>query len=179
MTVRVFDIGRGFNAPIRVGDSLTFEGRLYVIIALNITLVKSQNWDGECVAQLVGSKRAYPEGKITFNMEQVIKGGADFLDRHKAIKLGTIIPGAIIPDGKKDIAYQVSKINSVKYKFVDLFIDFEAEIIDEWTTAEIDEALKADNKCRLKVISGSGKDELVSDDRSKPKLKLIKERKYD
>ncbi|RHW51300.1 hypothetical protein DS831_04570 [Bombilactobacillus bombi] len=171
MTVRVLNIGRGFNTAVKVGDSLMFEGKLYVIIALNIKMVKSQNWDGECVAQLVGSSRVSPKYK-TAHLEQIIEGKADFLDRHEVIKLGTILH-----DSTEGIAYRVSKINSVKYKFVDLFIDFEAEIIDEWTTAEIDEALKADNKCRLKVISGSGKDELVSDDRNKPNLKLIKEQK--
>lgn len=50
MTLTVFEIKRGFNDSVFIGDSAIFENELYVIIALRIECVLAQSWIGQCVA---------------------------------------------------------------------------------------------------------------------------------
>lgn len=76
-------------------------------------------------------------------------------------------------DAKDGVVAQATRIDRVCYRFVDLIVFYDFEIVEEWTQAEINEALQDERRRKFKIVKGSGTNELAND-YSQPDLKIIK-----
>lgn len=166
MTTRVIDIHKGFNEPISVGDSLAYNHELYVVIALKIHFASLQNWVGQCVIQKVGSKRVSRDFEGKKDVELTFHPSKKNGNYPHPVKIGDFIDCG---DGS---VCQAVKINKIYYRFINLVISYDFQIIDEWSNADIDKALQDEHKRKFQLIKGLGNDEFVNENH-KPDLKLI------
>ena len=168
MTVRVIDIKKGFNEPMSVGDSLTYRQELYVVIALKVNFALTENWCGQCVIQKVGSKRVSQNFEGKQNFELTFKHSKKNGNYPHPLRIGDFI------DNKEGAAFKVNSINKIYYKFTNLIVSYDFKTIDEWTNAEMNEALQEERKRNFTVIKGLETDESVND-QHRPNLRLVVE----
>lgn len=150
MSLKVVHVKKSYNESISIGDILTFGIKQYVVIALQIDYTLTESWVGKCVIQEVGSK----------NLSQELKGEKNSLKRFKQPKKGDypyIKPHKLgdFIDFKNGVVCQVVKINQVYYKFVDLIVSYDFEVVSEWTVAEVDKAINSWRERNFKLINGS------------------------
>lgn len=141
------------------------------MIALQIDYTLTESWVGKCVIQEVGSK----------NLSQELKGEKNSLKRFKQPKKGDypyIKPHKLgdFIDFKNGVVCQVVKINQVYYKFVDLIVSYDFEVVPEWTAAEVDKAINNWRKRNFKLINGLNIKGSNNEKSKIPNLKLVKKK---
>ncbi|BDC77843.1 hypothetical protein [Enterococcus faecalis] len=62
--------------------------------------------------------------------------------------------GKIIFSSDKKMAYEVISINSIHYEFVELVVEYTAQMIVPWSEQEINKALLDERKSTFKVLEG-------------------------
>ena len=73
-------------------------------------------------------------------------------DTLRLAKLAKI--GNIIFSSDKKMAYEVISINSINYEFVDLVVEYTAQMIVPWSEQVINKALFDERKSTFKVLEG-------------------------
>ena len=170
MVLKVIYIKKSYNESISIGDPLTVDKKLYVVVALKISYTLTNCWGGQSVIQEVGSENIsqdYEVGENSFIRFKIPKKGYP-----KPHKLGDFI------DFQNGIVCQVTKINQVYYSFVDLIVSYDFEVVSEWTAAEVDKAINNWRKRNFKLINGSNI-KGSNNEKSKvniPNLKLVKKK---
>lgn len=139
----------GFNEKVSIGESIECKGDKYIVIRIlevkKLWGSKSINLKIIVLVQKVGEPsdfRNYKKEAVLTNCYNQLK------DDKRIIKTGEIILF------KEGIAYEVVSINSFRYEFVDLVVEYSVRLIVPWSEEEINEALKDERKSTFKVLEG-------------------------
>lgn len=139
----------GFNEKVSIGESIEYLGDKYIIIRIlkisKFYFSQSIRLTVRVLVQKVGALSDYYKCK----REVIVDNRYDqSKDDKRIIKIGDII----FP--KKGIAYEVVSINSFRYEFVDLVVEYSVRLIIPWSKEEINEAVKDERKSTFKVLEG-------------------------
>lgn len=142
----------GFNEKVSIGESIEYRGDKYIIIRiLKINkhyFSKSISLTVRVIVQKVGDLSDY----YNYKREVIVDNRYDqSKDDKRIVKIGDIV----FPE--KGIAYEVVSINSFRYEFVDLVVEYSVRLIVPWSKEEINEALKDERKSTFKVLEGEKK----------------------
>ncbi|EOB3407700.1 hypothetical protein ACIJDF_002797 [Enterococcus hirae] len=139
----------GFNEKVSIGESIEYKGDKYIVIRI---LEVKKLWSSKSISLTVivlVQKVGEPSNFRNYKKEAVLTNRYNqSKDNKRIIKTGEIILS------KEGIAYEVVSINSFRYEFVDLIIDYSVRLIVPWSKEEINEALKDERKSTFKVLEG-------------------------
>ena len=139
----------GFNEKVSIGESIEYLGDKYIIIRIlkisKFYFSQSIRLTVRVLVQKVEALSDYYNCK----REVIVDNRYDqSKDDKRIIKIGDII----FPE--KGIAYEVVSINSFRYEFVDLVVEYSVRLIIPWSKEEINEAVKDERKSTFKVLEG-------------------------
>lgn len=142
----------GFNEKVSIGESIEYMGDKYIVIRI---LEVKKHWGSKSIILMVRvlvQKVGEPSNFRNYKKEAFLtKRYNQSKDDKRIIKIGDII----FPE--KGVAYEVVSINSFRYEFVDLVVEYSVRLIIPWSKEEINEALKDERKSTFKVLEGEKK----------------------
>lgn len=148
---------RGFQSNRRSGEVFDFEGKRWVVIKiLNMKLMmgKVPIIKGTIIAQQVGKyqdyNRYYKENTIT---DRIPLEGREYWDKNIK-QVGTVVR---FYDKKHNLTIHgiVTEIESFKYEFVDLIVNYRVERIEPWNEKQMNKAIQENRLSTFKVLSGN------------------------
>ncbi|MGM0083901.1 hypothetical protein [Enterococcus sp. DIV0188] len=147
----------GFNESIKIGESVEYAGDKYIVVRIlelkKLYFSKSVRLEVKILVQKVGEITDYHKYKMNFAFTERYNQSKED-DTLRLANLAKI--GNIIFSSDKKMAYEVISINHIHYEFVDLIVEYTAQMIIPWSKYEINKALRDERKSTFKVLEGEG-----------------------
>lgn len=137
----------GFNEKVTIGESIEYQGNKYVVI--RILEIKKRYFSQSIslavrvLVQKVGEMSDY----LNYESQGIITERYNQSKDKVPIKAGKIFL-------YQGMAYEIISINSFRYEFVDLIVEYSVRVIVPWSRKEINDALTNERKSTFKVLEG-------------------------
>lgn len=148
--LKIFTLRKdGFDKSLKVGDSFLSKGNKYIVIKIiSCNFQHSRGWlSVEVVAQKTNTTSDFNLYEKFFTLKDIFHEGKNQNGEMSIKKVGEVI------QAEGGLAVEITGIESMTYKFVDLIVVYNAELITPWSEWEIDEAIKEERISGFKVIS--------------------------
>ncbi|MDO7879989.1 MAG: hypothetical protein Q6A85_11115 [Enterococcus mundtii] len=137
----------GFNEKVTIGESVEYQENKYIVIRiLEINkryFSQSISLAVRVLVQKVGEMSDY----LKYKSQGIITERYNQSKDKVPIKAGEI-------SLYQGIAYEIISINSFRYEFVDLIVEYSVRVIVPWSQKEINDALTNERKSTFKVLGG-------------------------
>lgn len=145
----------GFNEKVSIGDLLDYKGNRYVIISAFSVKLKRNVRTGNPVieVQVIAQNINLIPSKSKYNKKQEIEKKINIAKHDPYDSIDIIGKHYIQELEDEEIAYKVTGLNGFKYKFTDLVLCFDAELITPWSKHEVDQAVKENRLSKFKIVS--------------------------
>lgn len=137
----------GFNEKVTIGESVEYQENKYIVI--RILEIKKRYFSQSIslavrvLVQKVGEMSDY----LKYKSQGIITERYNQSKDKVPIKAGEI-------SLYQGIAYEIISINSFRYEFVDLIVEYSVRVIVPWSQKEINNALTNERKSTFKVLEG-------------------------
>ncbi|ONN40077.1 hypothetical protein [Enterococcus mundtii] len=137
----------GFNEKVTIGESVEYQENKYIVI--RILEIKKRYFSQSIslavrvLVQKVGEMSDY----LKYKSQGIITERYNQSKDKVPIKAGEI-------SLYQGIAYEIISINSFRYEFVDLIVEYSVRVIVPWSQKEINDALTNERKSTFKVLEG-------------------------
>lgn len=137
----------GFNEKVTIGESVEYQENKYIVIRI-LEIKKSYFSQSISLAvrvlvQKVGEMSDY----LKYKSQGIITERYNQSKDKVPIKAGEI-------SLYQGVAYEIISINSFRYEFVDLIVEYSVRAIVPWSQKEINNALTNERKSTFKVLEG-------------------------
>lgn len=137
----------GFNEKVTIGESVEYQENKYIVIRI-LEIKKSYFSQSISLAvrvlvQKVGEMSDY----LKYKSQGIITERYNQSKDKVPIKAGEI-------SLYQGVAYEIISINSFRYEFVDLIVEYSVRVIVPWSQKEINNALTNERKSTFKVLEG-------------------------
>ncbi|GKS56351.1 hypothetical protein [Enterococcus mundtii] len=137
----------GFNEKVTIGESVEYQENQYIVIRI-LEIKKSYFSQSISLAvrvlvQKVGEMSDY----LKYKSQGIITERYNQSKDKVPIKAGEI-------SLYQGVAYEIISINSFRYEFVDLIVEYSVRVIVPWSQKEINNALTNERKSTFKVLEG-------------------------
>ncbi|MGA5590553.1 hypothetical protein ACPCF3_04035 [Enterococcus mundtii] len=137
----------GFNEKVTIGESVEYQENKYIVI--RILEIKKRYFSQSIslavrvLVQKVGEMSEY----LKYKSQGIITERYNQSKDKVPIKAGDI-------SLYQGIACEIISINSFRYEFVDLIVEYSVRVIVPWSQKEINNALTNERKSTFKVLEG-------------------------
>lgn len=137
----------GFNEKVTIGESVEYQENKYIVI--RILEIKKRYFSQSIslavrvLVQKVGEMSDY----LKYKSQGIITERYNQSKDKVPIKAGEI-------SLYQGVAYEIISINSFRYEFVDLIVEYSVRVIVPWSQKEINNALTNERKSTFKVLEG-------------------------
>ena len=137
----------GFNEKVTIGESVEYQENKYIVI--RILEIKKRYFSQSIslavrvLVQKVGEMSDY----LKYKSQGIITKRYNQSKDKVPIKAGEI-------SLYQGVAYEIISINSFRYEFVDLIVEYSVRVIVPWSQKEINNALTNERKSTFKVLEG-------------------------
>lgn len=137
----------GFNEKVTIGESVEYQENKYIVI--RILEIKKRHFSQSIslavrvLVQKVGEMSDY----LKYKSQGIITERYNQSKDKVPIKAGEI-------SLYQGVAYEIISINSFRYEFVDLIVEYSVRVIVPWSQKEINNALTNERKSTFKVLEG-------------------------
>lgn len=137
----------GFNEKVTIGESVEYQENKYIVI--RILEIKKRYFSQSIslavrvLVQKVGEMSDY----LKYKSQGIITERYNQSKDKVPIKTGEI-------SLYQGVACEIISINSFRYEFVDLIVEYSVRVIVPWSQKEINNALTNERKSTFKVLEG-------------------------
>lgn len=125
--LELFEANRtGFNQKLEVGETIEYKDKNYIII---------------------GYKKY-----VLLEYRHKITDEIGVNNTRNIFKIGTVIPYS---NNEEKIFYQIYGIEKFEYEHVDLLVTYQMRLIEPWSQAEIDKAVKLNRLSKFNVLGNA------------------------
>ncbi|EMF0421288.1 hypothetical protein IL099_002204 [Enterococcus hirae] len=145
----------GFNEKVSIGESIEYKGDKYIVIRIlkidKFWFTDSINLKVEVIVQKVGETFDCSGYKKEVTIKQSYNQSKDC---EEILEAGDALWIKDIDFSELCLLYQIVSINKFYYEFVDLVVEYFAQLIVPWSQKEINETLRKERKSTFKVLEG-------------------------
>ncbi|HHA5789739.1 TPA: hypothetical protein ACOBID_001780 [Enterococcus faecium] len=148
----------GFNQKLEVGETIEYENRNYIIIGIYNTRI-NRIGDPRITSDLVCQSVSYTpdftskyKKYLSYEYRHKVTGEIGVNNNRNIFKIGTVIPSST---NKEKVFYQIYGIEKFEYEYVDLLVTYQMRLIEPWSQAEIDKAVKLNRLSKFNVLGNA------------------------
>ncbi|BDP82613.1 TPA: hypothetical protein ACGU7O_001154 [Enterococcus faecium] len=157
--LELFEANRtGFNQKLEVGETIEYKDKNYIIIGIYNTRI-NRIGDPRITSDLVCQSVNYsPDLTSRYKKYVLLEYRHKITDENSVnntrniFKIGTVIPYS---NNEEKIFYQIYGIEKFEYEHVDLLVTYQMRLIEPWSQAEIDKAVKLNRLSKFNVLGNA------------------------
>ena len=157
--LELFEANRtGFNQKLEVGETIEYKDKNYIIIGIYNTRI-NRIGDPRITSDLVCQSVNYSpdltsryKKYVLLEYRHKITDEIGLNNTRNIFKIGTVIPYS---NNEEKIFYQIYGIEKFEYEHVDLLVTYQMRLIEPWSQAEIDKAVKLNRLSKFNVLGNA------------------------